>query len=146
MNSVKSLYRNPDDKRIAGVCSGIADYFGIETWLARVLTVTAFFLLAGPFVIIVYIACWFILDVRPDHIQVDTTNVVGMEGNTGKGWYPNAKHKISIKQKVWQKGQAPSKALHEVKAIFDDSERRLRDVESYVTSKAFQLDRELSKL
>ncbi|MEN8770638.1 MAG: PspC domain-containing protein, partial [Glaciecola sp.] len=49
MNAVKSLYRNPDDKRIAGVCSGIADYFGIENWLARVLTVTAFFLLAGPF-------------------------------------------------------------------------------------------------
>lgn len=146
MNTVKTLYRNSDDKRIAGVCSGVADYFGIETWLVRILTITAFFLLAGPFALVVYIACWFILDVRPQGMQVDTSNVVGMESSTGKGWYPNAKSKIEIKQKVWQKGQAPEKAFHEVKALFDDSERRLRDVETYVTSKAFQLDRELSRL
>ena len=146
MNTVKTLYRNPDDKRIAGVCSGVADYFGIETWLVRILTITAFFLLAVPFALVVYIACWFILDGRPQGMQVDTSNVVGMESSTGKGWYPNAKSKIEIKQKVWQKGQAPEKAFHEVKALFDDSERRLRDVETYVTSKAFQLDRELSRL
>lgn len=85
MNTVKRLYRNPDDKRIAGVCSGVADYFGIETWLVRILTITAFFLLAGPFALVVYIACWFILDVRPQGMQVDTSNVVGYGELNRKG-------------------------------------------------------------
>ncbi len=147
MNNKIGLYRNTDDKRIAGVCAGVADYFGIETWLVRVLTVTAFFLMAGPFMLVAYIACWFIMEPRPDHIQVDTSNVVGMgSSNTGKGWYNDSANKIEIKQKVWQKGKVPSIAFSEVKAIFDDSERRLRDVESYVTSQSFQLDRELNKL
>lgn len=35
-NVVKRLYRNPDDKMIAGVCSGIAAYFNIEAWIVRV--------------------------------------------------------------------------------------------------------------
>lgn len=146
MNTAKRLYRNPDDKRIAGVCSGVADYFGIETWLVRILMITAFFLLAGPFAIVVYIACWFILDVRPEGLTVDTHYTGNEQSSTTTTGYANTKHKIEIKQKVWQKGQAPDKAFHEVKALFDDSERRLQDVETYVTSKAFQLDRELSRL
>ncbi|NRB25695.1 PspC domain-containing protein, partial [Shewanella sp.] len=29
----RTLYRLPQSGKIAGVCSGIADYFGFETWL-----------------------------------------------------------------------------------------------------------------
>ena len=35
-NVSKRLYRNPNDKFIAGVCGGIAAYFKIETWIPRV--------------------------------------------------------------------------------------------------------------
>lgn len=31
----KRLFRNPDDKVIAGVASGVASYFNIQTWIAR---------------------------------------------------------------------------------------------------------------
>ena len=62
MRNGKQLYRNPENARIAGVCSGVAEYFGLETWLVRILVVTGFFLLAGPFIFVAYIAAWFILD------------------------------------------------------------------------------------
>ena len=61
----KELYRDPDNGRIAGVCAGVAQYFGLETWLVRILTVTGFFLLAGPFMLVAYVAAWFILDKKP---------------------------------------------------------------------------------
>ena len=49
MRQGKQLYRDTDNARIAGVCAGIAHYFGLETWLVRILTVTGFFLLAGRY-------------------------------------------------------------------------------------------------
>ncbi len=34
-NITKRLYRNPDDKVIAGVCGGLASYFNLERWVPR---------------------------------------------------------------------------------------------------------------
>ncbi|MEA5044970.1 MAG: PspC domain-containing protein, partial [Petrimonas sp.] len=36
-NVAKRLYRNPNDRFLGGVCSGIAAYFKIETWIPRLL-------------------------------------------------------------------------------------------------------------
>lgn len=36
MTETKRLYRSPDDKMIAGVCGGIAEYFGWDPTLVRV--------------------------------------------------------------------------------------------------------------
>ena len=38
----KKLFRNPDEKLIAGVCSGIGNYFGINAWIPRVLFLLPF--------------------------------------------------------------------------------------------------------
>ncbi|MEP6595420.1 MAG: PspC domain-containing protein [Ginsengibacter sp.] len=38
----KRLYRNPDEKMIAGVCSGIASYFNINVWIPRILFLIPF--------------------------------------------------------------------------------------------------------
>ena len=38
----KKLYRDTDDKYIGGVCSGIANYFGINAWIPRVLFLLPF--------------------------------------------------------------------------------------------------------
>ncbi|MEP7144994.1 MAG: PspC domain-containing protein, partial [Ferruginibacter sp.] len=43
----KKLFRNPDEKIIAGVCSGIGNYFGVSSWVPRI-----FFLL--PFLSFVF--------------------------------------------------------------------------------------------
>jgi len=38
----KKLFRDPDEKMIAGVCSGIGNYFGINPWIPRVLFLLPF--------------------------------------------------------------------------------------------------------
>jgi phage shock protein PspC (stress-responsive transcriptional regulator) len=55
---MRKLYLSRTDKKIAGVCGGIAEYFGLDSTLVRL----AFVILAllGFSSVIVYIACWFI--------------------------------------------------------------------------------------
>lgn len=57
--NLKKLYRNPDDTVIAGVCSGIAIYFGIDTVIIRLLFVLSVFF--GGFGIPLYIILWIII-------------------------------------------------------------------------------------
>lgn len=76
----KKLYRDSDDKIIAGVCSGIGNYFGINAWIPRVLFLLPFlsfisrwghwgggdfpdFLRVGfsPGALIVYIILWLVI-------------------------------------------------------------------------------------
>ena len=38
----RKLFRDPDEKMIAGVCSGIGNYFGINPWIPRVLFLLPF--------------------------------------------------------------------------------------------------------
>ena len=39
-NNSRNLYRDPQKGKIAGVCAGLADYFGVETWIVRLLAIT----------------------------------------------------------------------------------------------------------
>lgn len=76
----KKLYRDGDDKWIAGVCSGIANYFGVNVWIPRLLFLLPFlsfafrwghwgymdfpdFLRVGfsPGALIVYIILWLVI-------------------------------------------------------------------------------------
>ena len=38
-SETKKLYRSSDDRMVAGVCAGIADYFGIDPTLVRLIFV-----------------------------------------------------------------------------------------------------------
>ena len=38
----KKLFRDPDDKIVAGVCSGIGNYFGVSPWIPRILFLIPF--------------------------------------------------------------------------------------------------------
>jgi len=150
MKPNRTLYRNTENKRIAGVCSGLADYFGLEVWLVRILTVTAFFLLAPPFVVVSYVAAWFILDKKPNGTAADFSNSVPLHGR--KGWTNNtstvsgANASVELKTKVWQAGEPPKQAFRDLCDRFASTEQRLRDMETFVTSKEFQLKREINKL
>ena len=42
-NENKRLYRSVDDRMIAGVCAGVADYFEIDPTLVRLLFALGFF-------------------------------------------------------------------------------------------------------
>jgi phage shock protein PspC (stress-responsive transcriptional regulator) len=43
-NVTRRLYRNPDDKVIAGVCGGLAVYFNTASWVPRLIFVFPFFI------------------------------------------------------------------------------------------------------
>lgn len=61
---VKKLYLSKKDKKIAGVCGGIAEYFDVDSTLIRVLFVVSLFL--GFFLPIVgYFAVAFVIPQRP---------------------------------------------------------------------------------
>lgn len=54
----KYLFRNPDDKKIAGICSGLAAYFGIDVTIVRVLfAITAWVYGTALFVYIILWIC-----------------------------------------------------------------------------------------
>ncbi|MBC5994625.1 PspC domain-containing protein [Pontibacter cellulosilyticus] len=54
--TVKKLFRDPEDKKIAGVCAGIAKYFGVDVAVMRILFLVLIFL--GGFGILAYIVLW----------------------------------------------------------------------------------------
>ena len=56
----RRLVRRTDDKLLGGVCAGLADHFGLDRTLVRVLTVLATVLGAGS-VIIAYLVAWVIV-------------------------------------------------------------------------------------
>lgn len=55
----KKLERNTDDKIIAGVASGVADYFGLDKTLVR--AIWALTILLGGFGVVVYVILWIVL-------------------------------------------------------------------------------------
>ncbi|HSX30734.1 MAG TPA: PspC domain-containing protein [Candidatus Saccharimonadales bacterium] len=62
--ATKRLYRSTEDKMIAGVCGGLAEYFGIDAVIVRVIAVVL--LLAGSAGFWVYIILWIVVPKRPD--------------------------------------------------------------------------------
>lgn len=56
----KRLCLSEYNKKIAGVCGGIAEFFGLEVSIVRILCVLLTFLLRG-FPIIIYIILWAVL-------------------------------------------------------------------------------------
>jgi phage shock protein PspC (stress-responsive transcriptional regulator) len=54
------LTRNTDDKKIAGVCSGLAEYFDLDTTLVRVVFVAL--LVFGGWSLVAYLLLWWLVD------------------------------------------------------------------------------------
>jgi phage shock protein C len=64
MADTKKLYRSQTDKVFAGVCGGIAEYFGKDAVLIRLLWI--FMTLLGGSGVILYIVALFIMPKRPE--------------------------------------------------------------------------------
>lgn len=62
----KKLYKSKNDKKLSGVCAGIAEYFGIDPTLVRLLwaVITVFSACIGG--ILAYIVCALIIPEMPD--------------------------------------------------------------------------------
>ena len=63
----KKLYRSKTDKKLAGVCAGLAEYFDLDPTIARLVFVLI--ALFGPGVV-AYIVCALVIPEKPDNIDV----------------------------------------------------------------------------
>lgn len=61
----KKLYRSRKDKKMAGVCGGIAAYFKIDSSIIRLIWVLA--ILCAGTGLLAYIACAFIIPEEPEN-------------------------------------------------------------------------------
>lgn len=117
------LYRNGEDGMIAGVCAGLADFFGFDLTLTRVIVVIGAFLF--PTLIVVYVILALLVPRRP----------------TGRR--PSSPHEEVLQRQVRAE---PHATLATVRHRFREFDQRLQRLEKYVTSKRFRLDREFEGL
>lgn len=116
------LYRNPRKGVIFGVCAGLADYFGFDLAVTRVLVVLgAFFFF--PMILIAYLLLALLLPKAPA---------------------PSGDPEVDMLQR--QIRSEPHGALASVRYRFRELDTRLQRLERYVTSERFKLDREFDKL
>lgn len=126
----RELYKDPVNGKLTGVCAGLANYFGVEVWLIRILVISAA-LLGGSFlVLLAYVAMSLMLEKQPDNF------VEAMK----------TKKEHSLKSKPWQQGQNAKDLLNTLERDFDAMEHKVRNMEAYVTSEAYKVNREFSKL
>lgn len=62
----KKLYRDAENKKLAGVCAGIANYFSLDVSIVRL--IWALFVLCAGTGILAYIACALIIPEKPKDI------------------------------------------------------------------------------
>lgn len=128
---LRDLYREPERGWIAGVCAGLARYYQVEPWVARVV---AFSLL----IFIPQIAFWayiiaiFMLARRPSEAEL-----AGAPARVHAGSSPAPELGPRL---------APRHDIRAVRVRFRDLEHRLRRLEQHVTSREFTLAREFSEL
>ncbi len=60
---VKKFYLSTTDKKIGGVCGGLAEYFEIDSLLVRLLFVFMFFSLGGG--LLLYLLLWILAPKKP---------------------------------------------------------------------------------
>ena len=64
----KKLYRSREDKKLAGVCGGLAKFFGIDPSIVRLIWALA--ILCAGTGLLAYIVCAFVIPEEPEDYQV----------------------------------------------------------------------------
>lgn len=118
------LYRDKENAMIAGVCAGIAEYFG---WNRRGMRlVTALLCLVPPFMpfmVVSYIILAIALPVKPANLYENQEQAAFWRGVSN----------------------APSDVFGSLSHRFKELNMRLERMEAFVTSKEFAIDRELGR-
>jgi phage shock protein C len=137
---LSEMQRYPADAWIAGVCAGIADYFGWKAKLVRLVAILLLIFTGFWPAVMVYCVLWYIMD----------------EGDLHS---PTRPHYDSPPPPTWPSSPAsgasppgdgssapPSRNMGDLKARFAQLEERLRGMEECVTTRDFELRRELNRL
>ncbi len=117
------LYRNPRRGYVAGVCAGIADYFGIQPFLVRLAVLIGLVFFSLPLLIAYFIAA-LALPPRPEQLYRTEDEEVF--------W-----RTVAIK---------PDRSLAGLAQRFRDFENRVAGLEAYVASKEYELNRAIRDL
>ena len=67
----RKLYKSKDDRKLSGVCAGIATYFGIDSTIIRLLWVFGKFFTGFIGGIVLYIVCAVIVPDEPDYYDAE---------------------------------------------------------------------------
>ena len=65
----KKLYKSNTDKKIDGVCAGIAEYFNLDPTVVRIAWII--FSCLGGSGLLAYLICAIVMPRKPDYIEVD---------------------------------------------------------------------------
>ena len=119
------FYLDKRNAKMMGVCSGIADYTGVEVTWVRVGMILLTILGGFPWTVIAYfVTGWVASDKPREYYDADPAAA-----------------------KFWQGVRAaPGRSIRDVRARFRDIDRRLADVEAHVTSSNNRLAREIDSL
>src|ERR1700683_4595173 len=82
-NETKSLVRSRKGRMVAGVCAGLADYFGMDVTLVRVI-VAVIAVITGGVGVLAYLAAWAIIRDEGEKTPF-ADNLVGSKQNTSSG-------------------------------------------------------------
>jgi phage shock protein C len=72
----KRLMRPRANRKIAGVCAGLAEYFDLDVTLVRVLWLVITFFSALIFGTVGYIVAWIVMPEEPEYLPVPQTQQV----------------------------------------------------------------------
>jgi phage shock protein C len=118
------FYRDKRNGKIMGICAGIADYTGFDVSLVRICMIAALFLSSGSILPVYFIAGW-VTPTKPRELQL----------------------RDGEEQQFWQGVRAsPARAARDIRSRLKDIDRRLADIESYVTTENRSLAREIEQL
>lgn len=124
MNSPRTtLYRDKQNAKLLGVCSGIADYTGVNVMWIRLVFILLLVTVA-PILLPGYFIAGLLLNKKPAHLYVDQEET-----------------------KYWQRvRQSPKRTAREIRGKFREIDRRLADVETYYVTSNPRLSAEIERL
>jgi phage shock protein C len=119
------FYLDKQNRKWKGVCAGIADYTGVDVTIIRIGLVLLTFVGGFPWTLIAYWLTAWMAPVKPQAIANETPE----------------------QTKFWQGVRAsPARTVRDVRSRFRELDRRLAEVETYVTSSNSRLAREIEQL
>jgi len=132
--SYRRFTRDADRAILAGVCAGLAKYFGFNLRATRVLFVIAFFC-AMPFALLAYIAIVLLVPAESSR-----------QGYAAKRESRRRRRRMTRRERA----QLAEEERQQAADAFDERRRsldeRLARIEKYVTSSRYTLDREFRNL
>lgn len=126
-----NLYRNQQEGKIAGVCAGLADHFDIAPWVARLIFIASVLFL-GSFPLLLYIIAWILLSPRPSYAEEQVS-------------YDEQKQRYR-RNNMFNYRQNTSNRVKEAERRMASAMARVGNIERYVTSRRYRLDKEFGEL